>query len=216
MVREEGIRQGNIECVVRRALPDAKPEAHPENIDADWLTHFFERCRIVSDDQMQSLWGRVLAGEANAPGSFCKRTLETVATLEKSEAELFTRLCRFCWTFADGEPVPLIYDIAGPIYLSQGISFDSLNHLCSIGLLTFDGMSMYGKRGLRQETVACYFKTAIVLSLPNIDDTNQVQLGYALLTKTGIELAPISGAAPLDDFREQIMSRWRDQQMLKA
>ena len=35
-------------------------------MEEDWIANFFDKCRIVSDSEMQSLWARVLAGEANA------------------------------------------------------------------------------------------------------------------------------------------------------
>jgi hypothetical protein len=41
--------------------------------------------------------GSHLAGEANRPGSFSKRTLSTVSDLDKRDAEVFTTLCRFGW-----------------------------------------------------------------------------------------------------------------------
>ena len=32
-------------------------------MDNDWTVNFFDKSRIVSDDEMQNLWSRVLAGE---------------------------------------------------------------------------------------------------------------------------------------------------------
>ena len=31
-------------------------------MEADWITHFFEKSRIDSDEEMQELWARVLGG----------------------------------------------------------------------------------------------------------------------------------------------------------
>src|ERR1700674_3498245 len=65
MVREEGKRQENIESITAKAIPHLAPDSKPEEVDDDWITHFFERCRLVSDAEMQSLWAKMLAGEAN-------------------------------------------------------------------------------------------------------------------------------------------------------
>ena len=46
---------------------------------------------------MQILWARVLAGEANAPGTYSKRTVNLLSDFDKSDAELFTKLCGFGW-----------------------------------------------------------------------------------------------------------------------
>ncbi|MCH7573175.1 MAG: DUF2806 domain-containing protein, partial [Planctomycetes bacterium] len=46
-----------------------------------------------------------LAGEANNPGTFSKRTIGFLGDLEKSEANLFTRLCGFVWTISTLAPM---------------------------------------------------------------------------------------------------------------
>ena len=70
------------------------------------LSIFFEKSRIVSDNEMQELWSRVLAGEANDPGTYSKRTVNFLSDLDKGEAALFTKLCGFVWLM--GNLVPLV------------------------------------------------------------------------------------------------------------
>jgi len=93
LVHEEGQKQENIENITFKAIPNLAPDAKPEDVEKDWFAHFFDRCRLISDEEMQSLWSNMLAGQANKPGSFSKRTIEIVATLDKSDAALFTRAC---------------------------------------------------------------------------------------------------------------------------
>jgi hypothetical protein len=66
-LEEEAKRQSNIEHVTQKALLQLKEDSSPQNVEDDWITNFFDKCRIVSDDDMQKLWSRVLAGEANSP-----------------------------------------------------------------------------------------------------------------------------------------------------
>ena len=80
-LEEETKRQSNIEDITQKALPLLKEESSPQNVEDDWVTNFFDKCRIVSDEDMQRLWSRVLAGEANAPGAFSKRTVNLLADL---------------------------------------------------------------------------------------------------------------------------------------
>jgi hypothetical protein len=49
-------------------LPELTEAATPEKLEDDWITNFFDKCRLISDEEMQTLWSKVLAGEANAPG----------------------------------------------------------------------------------------------------------------------------------------------------
>ncbi len=58
---EETGKQLNMENIVRKALPRLTDDAEPEKMGVDWITNFFEKARIVSDEEMQELWSRVLA-----------------------------------------------------------------------------------------------------------------------------------------------------------
>jgi hypothetical protein len=91
-LEEEAKRQLNIEKITRTALPFLEEKSSPENVEDDWITAFFDKCRIVSDEEMQALWSRILAGEANNPGTFSKRTVNLLADLDKSDAEEFASL----------------------------------------------------------------------------------------------------------------------------
>lgn len=94
-IEEEAQRQKNMEDITTKALPQLNPEANPDSVENDWLVNFFDKSRIVSDDEMQGLWSRVLAGEANIPGTYSKRTVNFLSDLDKAEAELFAKLCGF-------------------------------------------------------------------------------------------------------------------------
>ena len=94
-IEEEAQRQKNMENITDKALPQLNENAKPDSVDNDWIVNFFDKCRIVSDDEMQGLWSRVLAGEAKAPGTYSKRTVNSLSDLDKTEAALFTKLCGF-------------------------------------------------------------------------------------------------------------------------
>ena len=121
-------QQENMEAVVRLALPDLRADAEPEKIDDDWISHFFERSRNVTNEQMRILWARVLAGEANAPGSISKRTVDFLASMETKEGLDFSQLCNFGISTVDGL-VPVITDVSHEIYTRSGIDFNVVAYL---------------------------------------------------------------------------------------
>ena len=96
-VAEETKKQDNMESITAKALPQIGDDAKTENVEDDWITNFFDKCRLISDEEMQTLWSKVLAGEANSPGRFSRRTVNFMASLSKSDAALFSTLCGFCW-----------------------------------------------------------------------------------------------------------------------
>jgi Protein of unknown function (DUF2806) len=117
---EEGKKQKNIEDITSKALPQLEENSKPNEVENDWITNFFDKCRLISDDEMQTLWSRVLAGESNSPGTYSKRTVNFLSDLDKSDAELFTRLCGFGWVI--GNVVPLVFSERQEIYNNVGIN----------------------------------------------------------------------------------------------
>jgi hypothetical protein len=205
---EEAKRQSNIEVIAQKALPLVGEQAKPENVEDDWITNFFDKCRIVSDDQMQNLWSRILAGEANSPGAFSRKTVNLVADLGKGDAELFTALCGFTWEI--GDMVPIVFHYRDHIYSRQGIHFDSLRHLESLGLLQFGGSGHFQTTGLSKKLSVSYYGKTVELVLPR-DADNQILVGQVLLTRMGTELATVTGSGPVDGFFEFVYDRWAGQ-----
>ena len=56
---EEAIKQRNIESITAKALPQVEESATPQNIENDWIANFFDKSRLISDDEMQVLWSRL-------------------------------------------------------------------------------------------------------------------------------------------------------------
>ena len=206
-VAEEASRQKNIEDITAKALPQLTDAAKPDAMENDWVTNFFDKSRIVSDEEMQSLWARVLAGEANAPGTYSKRTVNFLADLDKTDAELFSRLCGFGWQIAD--VVPVVFDTDAEIYNSQKINFNALIHLESIGLIQFNSLTGFRRRKLPKRFPVFYYGRLLALELPKETD-NYLDIGKVLLTNVGQQLAPISGSKPVDGFWEYVTERWKE------
>ena len=205
---EEAKKQHNIEAITLKALPDVSPEAKPENVEDDWIANFFDKCRLISDEQMQSLWARILAGEANAPGKFSKRTVNLLGSLDKEDATLFSKVCGF--TLLIGQLVPFIYELNHKIYNDAGIYFHTLDHLESAGLIHLEPISGYGRKGSRT-TVAQYFGTPVLIEFPEEPkrEVYQLGVGHVILTKAGSELASLSGAQPREGFVDYLKEYWK-------
>ena len=197
--------QKHMEDIIEKAIPHVDKNAAPENMDNDWITNLFEKCRIVSDAEMQSLWARVLATEANTPGTLSKRTVNLLSDFDKSDAELFTTLCGFCWEIEN--ITLLVFDTNAEIYEKHGINIDTLNHLETIGLIHFERTSSLALK--KAPKAMSYYGKRFDLSIPESIINAAFYIGHARLTKIGAELFPICGSKPVDGFYEYVKEQLR-------
>lgn len=205
-VIEEAKKQDNIEKITEKAIPQLGDTATPQDMEDDWVTNFFDKCRIISDEEMQSLWAKVLAGEANSPGKFSKRTVNFLGDLDKRDAELFAALCRFGWYV--GSFTPLIFDPQASIYNDIGLNFDALTHLDSIGLIQFGSVSGFKLTRLPKKITVSYCGAPIVLTMEK-DEGNELPIGKVLLSKVGMELVSVCQAPRVEGFVDYVKEKWK-------
>ena len=201
-------------------------------IDVDWRANYFDKCRLVHDDDMQTLWARILAGEANNLGTYSKRSVNSIADIDKRDAQLFTELCRYVceikYTAAGVEKiefVPLILDEylipLPPPYTPDDdphyhIQSADLEHLDNIGLIRFAEAQRGGRSGhvidSEKPIEVNYYGESICLSHGAVNTcwtTNSSRMlrppiGRVKLTQIGHELYPICGSTPIDGFFSHI------------
>ena len=205
-IGEEAQRQRNMESITAKALPQLNENATPSSVENDWIVNFFEKSRIVSDNEMQELWSRVLAGEANDPGTYSKRTVNFLSDLDKGEAALFTKFCGFVWEI--GNLVPLVFDVQAEIYNKNGINFGALQHLDSIGLVKLENLTGFLQKDIPKRFTVNYYGRPLNLEMSK-DAGNHLKIGKTLLTRTGNELAPICGSEPIEGFLEYVKDQWK-------
>ncbi len=212
-VEEEAKKQENIENITGKAIPLLEKNSSPQDIDDDWIANFFDKCRIVSDEDMQTLWAKVLAGEANAPNSFSKRTVNFLASLDKADAELFVKLCAFGFLYAV-DFHPLIFKTDDAIYNSHEVNFGALRHLDDIGLISFNGTTTFARTDIPKTIELNYFNSTLVVEY-NKNTGNTLERGKVLLSQIGTELATICISKPVDGFIEYAIRYWIKNKNLK-
>ena len=87
-------RLSNLAQIVTKAK-DALPPGQVPDVEPDlaWTSSFSEAAQDVSDEEMQEMWARVLAGEVARPGTTTLRTMNVLRNLDQRPAQLFKRLC---------------------------------------------------------------------------------------------------------------------------
>lgn len=107
------------------AAGEATDGAHAAAPDDDWMNTFMRFAEDASSEQLQDLFGRILAGQVVRPGSFALATLRAVAELDQSVAEDFN----IVWSKSVGEAVDYSAD------LQRGDGFARWKRLAEAGLM---------------------------------------------------------------------------------
>jgi hypothetical protein len=204
MVVEEGFKQQNIESITAKAIPMLSESSDPSQVEDDWIADFFDKCRLISDDEMQEIWAAVLAGEANEPGSYSKRTVSLLASLDKADAGHFATLCRYS---LDGAPLPLVYDITNEVYANQGLTFVILKQLDAIGLVSFEPTAGYRLPHLPKHRTVVLNGREMKMAFPK-EDENDFKVGAVMLTQSGTELAALCPRDRVPGFAAHLVETW--------
>jgi len=183
----EARRQENLDAIVeeaRLALPD---EVSSEPVHPDWAARFFHEAGDISDEQMQTVWAKLLVGEVASPGTFSLRTLQLVKNLSANEANLFNALCSSSFrTKSRNEPfVEFDRDLKGQLE-PLGLSFDSLQTLDAAGLIRVSPVAF------AESKVTAFFVFAPQCMLHAASKTpRDLPTGNVYFTPSGHELATL-------------------------
>lgn len=60
--------------------------------DIDWFIRFFDAASNVSNEDLQKIWAKLLAGETICKGCFSLRAIETLYNMSPDEARLFSEI----------------------------------------------------------------------------------------------------------------------------
>ena len=104
-------------------------------MDNDFFWNTVEHAKTITNEDMQELVAKIIAGEYNQPGTYSMSTLQTLKMLGKQELELFEKMCSLC---IDTDQIPKeifsLPDSIKPLMISLNIDFGSLQTLQSLGL----------------------------------------------------------------------------------
>jgi hypothetical protein len=182
----EARRQENIENIVGGATHQLPPDSKAQSINEDWASEFMNHCQDISDEQMQQVWSRILAGEFVSPSKYSLRTLNFVKLLSRNDAELFSHNCSFLWV-AGADLAYLKTDKTDEYLTANGFPYASLLHLEALGLLNME-MTLAVTFNA-SKAVLHYHGQPYVFSFP--DDAKKPSISCVLLTKMGNELTSL-------------------------
>ena len=169
------------------AILEDDPQTPPERkVDDDWLYRWRDAASTVSSEELQTLWGRALAGEIKSPGSYSLRTLEFLKNLSHKEALQIAKVSPFV---INGRVI-----FRGNKQLlggSEGITFNDLLNLQNLGVVS--GVEAVGLQQTFPSSATEKFERALVaynrvLLVTHEDASKEISLEIYTLTLLGQQI----------------------------
>ena len=179
---------------------DAPPAA---SIESDWLYRWRDHVGSISSAELQALWGRLMAGELKAPGSYSYRTLDFIKNLSRDEAQKIERLGPFLINNFVARDEKGILD-------KHGVGFGDLLELQELGVLSgVDGigLSLTLDNLGRDSFLAVLRSHSRALVLRHSDPTRDVSIAMYPLTTLGAQIVSLAESEPNDDYLEAVGKR---------
>jgi len=200
---QERKRQRNIEQVTAVAAAELAEEVEvPDGApDEDWVTRFFASVQDISSEQMQELWGRILAGEIKQPGAYSFRTLEFLRNLTRPDAALIEKLSALT-VYYKGTPIVAAHDKAWlekhrGVYPGHHFAMGELGAMYPTDL----NYRFFREESTQEEVI---FAGSLILLLKRGEVSGEIQLPVWKFTAVGQDLLRLIPAKHEADYLESI------------
>lgn len=202
-------KQLNIERVVSYAANHLKDldAITEEPVDNDWISRFFTVVEDISGEDMQVLWGKILAGEIESPGSYSLRTLDVFKNMTESEAKCFANFGKYSISNDKLQPFMLVecipysgsdnheYDVFRENEF--GISLFDTYWMLEVGLLNWDRCLTF--KFLHEETLN-YGGKQFKIVLNNFDREPLFEYTVCPFSRIGSELLKLIEPSFSEDY----------------
>ncbi len=198
MAYQEAKRQSNLERITQNAAGefDGNERMGTDRPDSDWTARFFRITEDITSDQMQILWGKILAGEVKRPGSFSLRTLDILKNISQKEAETFVRVARIAIVSDDKAFVPNT-DREKSLKEHFGIGFLDLLLLREIGLLAPSDLE-FSLLPAKEDSQSVFSCGATCILVDRAGGTPKQSVKALVFTEIGKELLQLVEGVPAD------------------
>lgn len=168
--------------------------------DFDWFIRYFEAAGNISDENMQEIWAKILAGEVDNPSTFSLRIIDVLRNMRKADAELFVKICRHSFNSGSGKIFLPNYDN----YLdSCEIAYSDVMRLNEMGLIFNDALITLNF-DITPNPEIIFINGNLMMTIASQDKkSKKASIKQYPFTKVGQELATlVSEVSSDEDFLE--------------
>lgn len=203
-IRDAIRRETNVAQAILYAeeeLKDDSSEPCEAQVDADWLLRWRESAAGVSAEHLQTLWGRILAGEVRTPGQFSLRAIEFLRNLSVEDAKCIEEIAkRACGQYVlKTSDLSAVDDLPFSLYLK----------LAAIGIIsseTFGHAMLQSRKSDRFEVAFRYQDVGLLIQRSNAKP--DIRIGAYFVTPLGQEVLELASTAPDHGYLQMLADRF--------
>lgn len=207
VIERERKYQDNTVKIVQHAanrLADESIDEHVPDPEPEWVSLFYEYCKTSPTEQMQRLWGAILAQKIRSPQTGKPLTLHCLRMLTYSSATLFDSLCKMAVRTQD--KVFVLRDLVEHYEYGDLLELENvglINADRSIGFYTRNWWDRYPQIGNKTIELVHFEKDSpLIKAIP--------------FTAAGIELYYLVSQSVDDEYLERSIAIFASHNVLKS
>lgn len=211
----------NQKAIAEIAMENAKQGtdfSEDSGVSEEWLERFMDSAGFVSSEEIQWIWGKILANEFEKPGSTPPNMIRILSEITPGLASAFRYICSMCvWIL----PLSENGDIEGGFrklfvpynkndekFRECGVSFNVLNELETLGVIRFESLAGYISKGITNDKVLICIGDK--LDVIEGYQKGELPIGNVMLTSVGEALKSITESVEICDYYEMVKKYMSD------
>jgi hypothetical protein len=206
----------NQKDIANIAVSNAKEKtvfSEKSGVDEEWFDRYMESAAYVSSEEMQLVWGRILANEFEKPGSTPPNMTRILSEFTKTYAEAFRKLCSMRLLLIQvGEDdsiqkatwkIMIPYSGNEDYMTDMGLSFSMMAELQNLGVMRFDTIAGFAATNIHAKKVLIYVNGQTI-EIESIKD-NMVPIGDVTFSAAGETINMITDRITIDGFDSLVL-----------
>ena len=205
---KEQKKQINIENITQKAAENLETENKVSDVpvDEDWISRFFNYAENISNEEMQGLWGRILAGEIRKPKSYSLRALDILRNLSTEEAETFIKFGSFA-IHSGGTAFLLNFKDEKLLEKEYHLNFTERLLLEELGLLAANDLQFKLLKTENTSRQIAFIIGRTVVVHEKLKEKPEQQLQVLVFTKIGQELLQLIDISPKKEYLQLLATK---------
>lgn len=151
--------------------------------DSGWFLRFLRASEDITDEDIQTWFAAILAGELESRNNYATRTLDVLKNLSKDEANLFKSSLKYAVLV--GKRVYLANE---SLETTSNVNYDDQLTLDDFELLSMNSVGGYSVL-YRDQAIVLYGDRIAIFQIDNVDEIKKLNIdSIGCLTKAGTDL----------------------------